>query len=43
MALQQVEAARMMEDVGRESGVFKHTIYAWKRTATACRSAKRRK
>ena len=29
-ALKQVEAGRSMEDVGREYGVSKHTIYAWK-------------
>ena len=29
-ALKQVEAGRTMEDVGREYGVSKHTIYAWK-------------
>jgi len=29
-ALKQVEAGRSVEDVGREYGVSKHTIYAWK-------------
>jgi len=29
-ALKQVEAGRTMEDVGREHGVSKHTVYAWK-------------
>ena len=29
-ALKQVEAGRMVEDVARECGVSKHTIYAWK-------------
>jgi putative transposase len=29
-ALQQVEAGRAVEDVGRELGVSKHTLYAWK-------------
>ena len=29
-ALKQVEAGRKVEDVARESGVSKHTIYAWK-------------
>ena len=29
-ALKQVEAGRRAEDVARESGVWKHTIYAWK-------------
>ena len=29
-ALQQVEGGRSAEDVGREHGVSKHTIYAWK-------------
>ncbi len=29
-ALKQVEAGRKAEDVGREVGVSKHTIYAWK-------------
>jgi len=29
-ALKQVEGGRTMEDVGREYGVAKHTIYAWK-------------
>lgn len=30
-ALKQVEAGRTAEDVAREYGVSKHTIYAWKR------------
>jgi putative transposase len=29
-ALKQVEAGRATEDVAREYGVSKHTIYAWK-------------
>jgi putative transposase len=29
-ALKQVEAGRMAEEVARENGVSKHTIYAWK-------------
>jgi len=29
-ALQQLEAGRKAEDVAREVGVSKHTIYAWK-------------
>src|SRR5215472_9445409 len=29
-ALKQVEAGRRAEDVAREVGVSKHTIYAWK-------------
>ena len=29
-ALKQVEAGRAVEDVARELGVSKHTIYAWK-------------
>jgi putative transposase len=29
-ALKQVEAGRAAEDVARECGVSKHTIYAWK-------------
>jgi putative transposase len=29
-ALKQVEAGRKAEDVAREYGVSKHTIYAWK-------------
>src|SRR5271169_6217910 len=29
-ALKQVEAGRTATDVGRELGVSKHTIYAWK-------------
>lgn len=29
-ALKQLEAGRRAEDVGREVGVSKHTIYAWK-------------
>ena len=29
-ALKQVEAGRKVEDVAREAGVSKHTIYAWK-------------
>ena len=28
--LKQVEAGRKVEDVAREQGVSKHTIYAWK-------------
>jgi putative transposase len=30
VALKQVEAGRKAEDVAREHGVSKHTIYAWK-------------
>jgi len=29
-ALKQVEAGRRVEDVAREMGVSKHTVYAWK-------------
>jgi len=29
-ALKQVEGGRSLEDVAREVGVSKHTIYAWK-------------
>jgi putative transposase len=29
-ALKQVEAGRALDDVARECGVSKHTIYAWK-------------
>lgn len=29
-ALQQLEAGRTAADIGRELGVSKHTIYAWK-------------
>ena len=29
-ALKQVEAGRKIEDLARECGVSKHTIYAWK-------------
>jgi putative transposase len=29
-ALKQLEAGRKVEDVARELGVSKHTIYAWK-------------
>ena len=29
-ALKQVEAGRRVEDVAREEGVSKHTLYAWK-------------
>ena len=29
-ALKQVEAGRKVEDVAREVGVSKHTIYGWK-------------
>jgi putative transposase len=29
-ALKQIEAGRKAEDVAREVGVSKHTIYAWK-------------
>jgi putative transposase len=29
-ALKQVDAGRTVEDVARECGVSKHTIYAWK-------------
>ena len=31
-ALKQVEAGRKAEDVAREVGVSKHTLYAWKRS-----------
>jgi putative transposase len=31
-ALKQVEAGRKVEDVAREVGVSKHTIYAWRRS-----------
>jgi putative transposase len=30
VALKQVEAGRKVEDVAREVGVSKHTLYAWK-------------
>ena len=30
VALKQVEAGRAVEDLAREYGVSKHTIYAWK-------------
>jgi putative transposase len=30
VALKQVEASRKVEDVARECGVSKHTMYAWK-------------
>jgi putative transposase len=29
-ALRQVEAGRTVDDVARECGVSKHTVYAWK-------------
>jgi putative transposase len=29
-ALKQVEAGRAVEDVAREAGASKHTLYAWK-------------
>jgi putative transposase len=29
-ALKQVEAGRAVEDLAREQGVSKHTVYAWK-------------
>jgi putative transposase len=29
-ALKQMEAGRKAEDVGRDLGVSKHTLYAWK-------------
>ena len=29
-ALKQVEAGRTVDDVAREQGVSKHTVYAWK-------------
>ena len=29
-ALKQMEAGRRAEDIGRELGVSKHTLYAWK-------------
>ena len=29
-ALKQVEAGRKVDDVAREQGVSKHTLYAWK-------------
>jgi putative transposase len=31
-ALKQVEAGRSAGDVGRQYGVSKHTVYAWKRS-----------
>ncbi len=31
-ALRQLEAGRKAEDVAREVGVSKHTIYAWRRS-----------
>ena len=31
-ALKQLEAGRKAEDVAREVGVSKHTIYAWKQS-----------
>jgi len=34
-ALKQVEAGRRAEDVARENGVSKHTIYAWRRSTGA--------
>ena len=44
-ALKQLEAGRKAEDVAREYGVSKHTIYAWKAkyggmTATEAQEAK---
>lgn len=33
-ALKQVEAGRKVEDVAREVGVSKHTIYGWKAQST---------
>ena len=33
-ALKQVEAGRKVEDVAREIGVSKHTIYGWKANTT---------
>ncbi|HLG99507.1 MAG TPA: transposase [Bryobacteraceae bacterium] len=44
-ALKQVEAGRAVEDVARECGVSKHTIYAWKskaRLGQACLAFARR-
>jgi transposase len=35
--LKQVEAGRKAEDVAREAGVSKHTIYAWKARGNRCR------
>ena len=35
-AIKQVEAGRKADEVAREMGVSKHTIYAWK---AKCRSA----
>ena len=29
-ALKQVEAGRKVEDIAREQGVSKHTVYAWR-------------
>ena len=34
-ALKQVEAGRKVEDVAREVGVSKHTLYAWKASTVA--------
>src|ERR1700680_1648054 len=37
-ALKQLEAGRKAEDVAREVGVSKHTIYAWKAKYGGCES-----
>ena len=34
-ALKQVEAGRTVDDVARECGVSKHTIYAWNPNCSA--------
>jgi hypothetical protein len=41
--LKQVEAGRKAEDVAREVGVSKHTIYAWKAKYGAWTPARRRR
>ncbi len=42
-ALKQLEAGRKAEDVAREVGVSKHTIYAWKAKYGGMDEARRRK
>ena len=42
-ALKQLEAGRKTEDVAREVGVSKHTIYAWKAKYGGWTSARRRR
>ena len=41
-AIKQVEAGRKADEVAREMGVSKHTIYAWKQSTAASMWPRRR-